>query len=152
MGDAAATKVKKSKKHGDEAVGHDSGAPSGPALNSNPSSNSLAPQIVVQSADGAEGAGKQRRASKSSHTSVTTKPEEKPKDKVKDKERRKLAKEASHNAQTQPVEKVADSAFLHEGVVYKHAGRLKGTQITIAGILRDVTHTLHHLRTLAILI
>lgn len=127
MGDAAATKVKKSKKHGDEAVGHESSAPTGGVTPGTQPVSSLAPQIVVQGADGPDPSGKQRRASKSSHSSSTTKSEEKVKDKVKDKERRKLAKEASHNAQTQAVEKTADSAFLHEGVVYKHAGRLKGT-------------------------
>ena len=121
------TKVKKSKKHAEEVVIVDS-APSSAGLAhvAHPPST-LAPQIVVQGGDGTAQTSKERRTSKSSHNLTASKVEEKPKDKMKDKERRKLAKEASHNAQTQPVEKTADSAFLHEGVVYKHAGRLKGT-------------------------
>lgn len=145
MGDTAATKVKKSKKHGEETTGHESSAPTAVATHGTQPAASLAPQIVVQGVDGADPSGKQRRASKSSHSSSTTKTEEKVKDKVKDKERRKLAKEASHNAQTQAVEKTADSAFLHEGVVYKHAGRLKGTQTTVTGsfeLARIVFHRL----------
>lgn len=127
MGDAAGAKQKKVRKHGEDGAPHDQVATTGGSTSLNTSTNSLAPQIVVQGADGVEGTGKQRRTSKSSHSLSATKPEEKTKDKTKDKERRKLAKEASHSTTTQAVEKTPDSAFLHEGVVYKHAGRLKGT-------------------------
>jgi hypothetical protein len=127
MGDAAGGKTKKSKKHAEDGSSTEPSGATIPSLNTTLSSNSLAPQIVVQGSDGAETGPKSKRSSRASISAGTSKSEEKVKEKSKDKERRKMSKEHSHSSQTAAVAVAPTSPFLHEAEVYKHAGRFKGT-------------------------